>query len=203
MIKSRIIGSFIALALIGSAHAEGGDPGAGKAKVAGCSGCHGEDGNASAPIFPKLAGQHASYLVKQLRDFKSQKRLEPTMNAMAEALSDADIEDMSAFFSKQKIKPEKAETNALGEKVYRAGIAAKGVPACGGCHGPNGAGNPTSIYPALGAQYSAYISKTLHDYKAGERSNDAKDIMRTIAARLSEEEINAVADYASGLKGLD
>lgn len=199
MIKSILIGSCILWALIGNAHAEGGDPGAGKAKAEGCSGCHGEDGNASAPIFPKLAGQHSSYLAKQLHDFKTKKRLEPTMNAMAEALSDGDIADLSAFFAKQKIKEETSEKPVLGEKVYRAGNVAKGVPACSGCHGPNGAGNPSAVYPALGGQYAAYISKTLQDYRSGERNNDPNQIMRTITSRLTEEEINAVAEYASGL----
>ncbi|MDD5036208.1 MAG: c-type cytochrome [Methylococcaceae bacterium] len=190
--------AFTAAVFAGQVGAQG-DASAGKAKSESCAGCHGEDGNANAPIFPKLAGQHASYLVKQLHEFKSQKRLEPTMNAMAASLSDADIADMSAWFAQHRVKPEQAEKNALGERIYRSGIAAKAVPACSACHGPTGAGNPSSVYPALGGQYPAYIGKTLHDYKAGERNNDPNEIMRTIANRLNEEEINALADYISGL----
>jgi cytochrome c553 len=199
MIRNLIIGSCISLALSGAAYAEGGDAGAGKAKAEGCSGCHGEDGNAPAPMFPKLAGQHASFLAKQLHDFKSKKRDDPTMTAMAASLSDADIADLSAFYAKQKITPERGEKSELGEKIYRAGNASNGTPACSGCHGPSGAGNPNAVYPALAGQYASYISKTLHDYKGGERANDPNQIMRTIASRLSEDEINAVAEYASGL----
>jgi len=186
-------------AYAGCAQAQG-DAASGKQKAEACSGCHGEDGNANAPIFPKLAGQHASYLARQLNDYRAQKRVEPTMNAMAESLSDADIADLSAYFSKHKIKVETTERNALGEKIFRAGDGAKAIPACSGCHGPHGAGNPSSGFAALGGQYSAYVSKTLHDYKAGERNNDPNETMRTIASRMSEEEINAVADYVSGLQ---
>lgn len=200
MTRSIMMGVCIALsAYAGQALAQG-DAAAGKRKAEACAGCHGEDGNATAPLFPKLASQHASYLAKQLSDYRAQKRIDPTMNAMADSLSDADIADLSAYFSQFEIKGESGETNALGEKIYRAGDAARRVPACAGCHSPSGVGNPTAAYPALGGQYSAYISKTLRDYRGGERNNDPNEIMRTIAARLSEEEINAVSDYVSGLK---
>lgn len=200
MTKCKIIGACLALAAYaGCAHAQG-DAAAGKQKAEACAGCHGEDGNASVPIFPKLAGQHASYLTKQLSDYRAQKRIEPTMNAMAESLTDADIADLSAYFSQFKIKVEETQPNALGEKVYRAGNSDTGVPACAACHGPAGAGNPAAVVPALGGQYSAYIGKTLHDTKAGERHNDPNEAMRMIASRMSPEEINAVADYVSGLK---
>jgi cytochrome c553 len=175
-----------------------GDAAAGKTKSESCGGCHGADGNPAAPVFPKLAGQHPSYLTKQLRVFRSQKRVDQTvMNAMAESLSDADIADISAWFASQKIKPESAEKNDLGEKIFRSGIASKAVPACAACHGPKGEGNPSSVYPALGGQYSSYVGKNLHDYKSGERGNE---IMQTVAGRLSDDEINAVADYVSGLQ---
>jgi cytochrome c553 len=122
------------------------------------------------------------------------------MNAMAESLKDEDIADISAWFSQQKIKPEPAEKSDLGQKIYRSGLAPKAIPACAACHGPKGEGNPTSVYPALGGQYSSYIAKALHDYKAGERNSDPNEIMRSIANRLSDEEINAVSDYVSGLQ---
>jgi len=200
MTRSIMMGICIALSAYAGYTQAQGDAGAGKRKAEACSGCHGEDGNATAPLFPKLAGQHASYLARQLSDYRAQKRVDPTMNAMAESLSDADIADLSAYFTQFKIKAENGEPNALGERIYRAGDAARDVPACAGCHSPTGAGNPTSVFPALGGQYSAYISKTLRDYRGGERNNDPNEIMRTIASRLSEEEINAVSDYVSGLK---
>jgi len=201
MKKHTIVGLGLAMAVFAGHAAAQGEPAAGKAKSESCASCHGEDGNASAPIFPKLAGQHASYLTKQLREFKSQKRVDQAvMNAMAESLSDADIADISAWFSQQKIKPEPAEKTELGQKIYRSGLASKSIPACAACHGPKGEGNPASVYPALGGQYSSYIAKALHDYKAGERNSDPNEVMRTIANRLGDEEINAVSDYVSGLQ---
>lgn len=203
MKKNKIIGLSLAMAFIAAQAQETptqiqGDPASGKTKSEACAGCHGEDGNSSAPVFPKLAGQHVSYLTKQLREFRSQKRVDQAvMNAMAESLSDADIADISAWFSKQKIKPEPAERNDLGQKIFRSGIAAKSVPACAACHGPKGEGNPAARYPAIGGQHSAYIGKTLHDYKSGERSHE---IMQAVAGRLNEDEINAVADFVSGLQ---
>lgn len=195
------LGLAMAVALSGQAQAQG-NAAAGKTKSESCAGCHGEDGNAAAPIFPKLAGQHASYLAKQLRNFKAEKRIDPTMNAMAASLSDADIADISAWYAQHKVKPEAPpkDKNVLGEKVYRSGVATKSIPACAACHGPKGEGNPTSGYPALGSQYSSYIGKILRDYKAGERDGDPNEIMRTIAGRLSDEEISAVSDYVSGLQ---
>jgi cytochrome c553 len=194
------VASLAVALLAGQAIAGGGDAGQGKGKAESCGGCHGEDGNASVPLFPKLAGQHESYLGKQLQDFKSQKRLEPTMNAMAASLTDADIADISAYYAKQQVKPETPQTTVLGEKIFRAGIAEKGIPACTACHGPNGGGNPSSGYPAIRGQYTAYLAKALHDYKSAERNNDANDIMRAIAARMSDEEIEAVSDYTVGLR---
>lgn len=176
-----------------------GDAAAGKTKTESCAGCHGEDGNASAPMFPKLAGQHPAYLSKQLREFKSGQRVDPTMNAMAASLSDDDIADISAWYAQQKVKPEKPEVTELGLKIYRTGLPEKAVPACAACHGPKGEGNPTSAYPQLSGQYSAYIAKILHDYKLVERSSDPNAIMRKIANRLSDDEINAVSDYVTGL----
>jgi len=204
MKKNIILGLSLAMA-VATAYAQpaptsAGDPAAGKTKTESCAGCHGEDGNASAPIFPKLAGQHASYLSKQLHEFKSEKRVDPTMNAMAASLTDADIADISAWYAKNKIKPEPVEKTELGQKIYRSGLAEKGIPACAACHGPKGEGNPTAGYPVLGGQYSSYIGKILHDYKSVERSSDPNEIMRTIANRLNEEEINAVSDYVTGLQ---
>ena len=172
-----------------------GNAAAGQEKVAACGGCHGEDGNGAAPIFPKLARQHAAYIVKQLHDFKTVKRVEPTMNAMAESLSDQDMQDMAAYYTAQKLTFEKGEDNALGERLYRTGNPKTGVPACTGCHNPDGSGNPQAGFPLLHGQYAVYIEKTLHDFKAGERGNDTNAMMRSFAAKLSSEEISALADY--------
>ncbi|MFM8442292.1 MAG: c-type cytochrome, partial [Methylococcus sp.] len=118
-----------------------GDPTEGKQKAESCGGCHGPDGNGAAPIFPKLAGQHASYLTKQLHDFKTEKRPEPTMTAMALALSDDDMADIGAFYAAQAVQVEAAQENELGRTIYRAGDPQRGVPACTGCHGPEAKGN--------------------------------------------------------------
>jgi len=174
---------------------------AGKEKSEACASCHGDDGNSNAPIFPKLAGQHASYLAKQLHEFKTEKRANPTMTAMAEPLTDADIDDLSAYYAQQKTTLEKAEApNSLGETIYRTGNAASGIPACTGCHGPDGAGNPSAKFPALRGQYAAYLEKTLNDFKTDARANDANSIMRAIAAKLNNEEITAVSSYTAGLQ---
>lgn len=190
------------IALLGSASLSlaAGNPEAGEEQAGLCAGCHGDDGNAAAPIFPKLAGQHASFLVKQLHDFRSQKRVEPTMNAMAEPLSDQDIQDLAAFYASKKITPEEAAPNKAGENLYKAGNPATGVPACTGCHGPKGRGNPSAGFPSLHGQYAAYLEKTLHDFKNGERANDPNAVMRQVAKHMSDEEIAAVSDYASTLK---
>ena len=197
---TRII-FWIGLSLMGAAslaHASG-NPKEGEEKAALCGGCHGADGNGSAPIFPKLANQHASYLIKQLNDFKSQKRVEPTMNAMAEPLTAEDMADIAAYYDHLKITQEPASTNVLGEKLYKSGHLEKGIPACSGCHGPQGSGNPDANFPVLHGQYAAYLEKTLSDYKSGDRANDANSVMRTIAGKLTPEEITAVAEYASSL----
>lgn len=177
-----------------------GDAKAGQEKVAACGGCHGEDGNGAAPIFPKLARQHAPYIIKQLQDFKSQKRLEPTMNAMAEELSEQDMQDMAAYYTAQKLTFEPSEPSALGERLYRAGNPKTGVPACTGCHNPDGSGNPQAGFPLLHGQYSVYIEKTLEDFKAGARGNDMNAMMRSFAAKLSQEEISALAKYIATLR---
>lgn len=177
-----------------------GDPAAGKIKAEECGACHGVDGNSSAPIFPKLAGQHAAYISKQLYDFKTQRRPNPTMSALAEPLTDADIANLSAYYERQKISIEKGAPNPLGEKIYRAGNVESGVPACTGCHGPGGNGNPGALFPQVNGQYAEYIETTLRDFKAGNRANDLNGMMQTISKRLQEDELKAVAAYISTLE---
>lgn len=167
-------------------------------KAAVCVGCHGEAGKGITPLFPKLAGQNAKYLSAQLQYFKNQTRSVPAMNAVAATLSEADIGELSAYFAAQKSQPESAEVSPEGEAIYRAGIAAKEVPACAACHGPEGQGNAPAGFPLVRGQYAAYTVKALSDYAAGVRGENTP--MRTIAARLSEDEMKAVAAYIAGLK---
>jgi len=179
----------------------GGDATAGKAKSATCAGCHGMDGNSVNPEWPKLAGQSNRYLDKQLQDFKGGARSNATMAPMVAALNEQDMADLSAFFSSQTVQPGSADEKLveLGQKIYRGGNADSGVSACTGCHGPNGAGNPAAGLPSLSGQHARYVEIQLNAFKSGERSNDAGKMMRTIASKMTEQEIMAVASYVQGL----
>ncbi|MHB8622403.1 MAG: c-type cytochrome [Sulfuricaulis sp.] len=174
---------------------------AGKAKAVVCAACHGADGNGGAdPTWPKLAGQSADYLVKQLGDFKAGRRQNPIMSGMAAGLSTADMANVSAYFASLKPKPGVAKDAALalqGEKIYRGGNAKTGVSACMSCHGPSGYGIPPR-FPRVSGQNTPYIQNQLLAFKAGTRSNDG-GIMTSIAFRMSEQEIKAVAEYMAGL----
>ena len=165
-----------------------------------CAACHTADGSRGSPANPILQGQHAEYLVKQLTEFKTGKRANPVMSGMAAALSEDDIKNVAAFYASKQAKPgfaKRKDTVALGEKIYRGGIAAKQVPACAGCHSPTGAGIP-SQYPRLGGQHADYAEVQLTAFRAGTRANSSQ--MTTIAARMSDKEIKAVADYVAGLR---
>jgi cytochrome c553 len=172
-----------------------------------CAACHAGDGNSTAPANPKIAGQFPDYLHKQLADFKAQSgkkpaRENPVMNGMVANLSDADMKNLAAYFAGQKLKPAAASDKqlaALGQKLWRGGNLATGVPACSGCHGPAGAGIPGQ-YPRLAGQYSDYIATQLKAFRDSARANDPNGMMRGVAARLSEREIRAVAEYAAGLR---
>ena len=179
----------------------GGDATAGKAKSATCAGCHGMDGNSVNPEWPKLAGQGDRYLDKQLQDFKGGARNNATMAPMVAALNEQDMADLSAFFSSQTVQLGSADEKLveLGQKIYRGGNAASGVSACTGCHGPSGAGNPAAGFPSLSGQHARYVEIQLNAFKSGERSNDAGKMMRTIASKMTEQEIKAVASYVQGL----
>jgi cytochrome c553 len=176
--------------------------------VPACATCHGPDGNSIGPANPKLAGQFPEYMTKQLMNFtpgkdnKPAERPNAVMGAFAVALSPEQMRDVSAFYASQKLIPEKARNKStieLGQKIFRAGIADKNVPACAGCHGPAGAGVPIQ-YPVLGGQYAEYIEAQLKAFRSGERANDPNRMMRTTASRLSDLEIKAVADYIAGLR---
>ncbi|NLP65273.1 c-type cytochrome [Paraburkholderia sacchari] len=170
-----------------------------------CAACHGADGNSSGGAYPKLSGQHADYLVKQLKDFKPQPggkppaRNNPIMVGFASALNDQDMINVAAWFASQTPKPgtaHDANTVPVGQKIWRAGIADKGVPACAACHGPTGQGIPVQ-YPRLSGQWSEYIVAQLQAFQQRTRNNN--EPMREISHRLSDDEIKAVADYAAGL----
>lgn len=179
-----------------------GDPEAGKAKSAACAACHGVDGNSTNPIWPKLAGQHESYLVKQLLYFTDGERDNSTMKGMAAGLSEQDREDLAAYFASQKVTIGAADPELVefGEKIYRSGNAESGVAPCMGCHGPNGAGNPAAGYPALRGQHAAYIENQLRGFASGNRVNEnARKMMQILASRMTDREIRSVASYIQGL----
>ena len=168
-----------------------------------CAACHAADGNSPAAANPKLAGQHPEYLSKQLASFKENKaRKNPVMMGFAAALTPEDMVNVSAHFAAQKPKEgaaRNAATVKMGEKIYRGGVSDKGIAACAGCHGPAGAGIPAQ-YPRLAGQWADYTKTQLMAFRAGERQNDPQGMMRGVAAKLSDKEIDAVADYIAGLK---
>lgn len=172
-----------------------------------CAACHAADGNSVAPTNPKLAGQHEAYLYKQLSNFKSQDGKKPErenaiMAGMAAILSAADMRAVATYYASQSLRPAAASDKtlaALGQKLWRGGVADKGVPACAGCHGPDGAGIP-GLYPHLSGQFSEYVDAQLKAFRSGARANDPNGMMRGVAARMSDEEIKAVAEYAAGLR---
>ena len=184
-----------------SALAEG-DVAAGKEKAAQCASCHGADGNSINPEWPKLAGQHAGYLVKQLQYFEAGERENATMKPMASVLDARGREDVAAFYATQEVSPGKADPELveLGERIYRSGNPESGVAPCMGCHGPNGAGNPAALYPALRGQHARYTELQLHGFAEGKRVNEnAKKMMQLLARRMTNREIRAVASYIQGL----
>ncbi|NNE37175.1 MAG: cytochrome c4 [Gammaproteobacteria bacterium] len=182
-----------------------GDPDAGAQKVQSCGICHGADGNSMNPMWPKLAGQHPEYTVKQLNDFKTGNRSNPQMSPMAAALSEQDMMDIAAFYGLQT--PAETQVPAsmneseveLGQKVYRAGDATKNLASCMACHGPRGMGNSAAGYPMLAGQHAAYTAAQLQAFKNSSRANDANSVMRDIALKMSDQEIEAVSEYLQGL----
>ncbi len=174
----------------------------GRTKAMSCTACHGPDGNSTLnPEWPNLAGQHADYTVAQLKAFKTGARKNPNMNGMAAALSDEDMVDIAEFFAGQALQVPSTDAvqAALGAALYRGGNKQTGVPACMACHSPNGAGNPSAGYPSLRGQHAKYTAIQLQAYRTQERTTDPKEIMRTIAARMSPEEIESVAKFIEGL----
>jgi cytochrome c553 len=189
------------------AHAKA-DPAKGKAIAETvCVACHGADGNSQIPANPILAGQVEEYIYKQLKNFKAvdgkpAARNNPIMAGMTAALSDEDMKNLAAWFSSQKAKPAAAKDEtkvALGQKLWRQGDFKKGIPACAGCHGPAGAGLPAQ-YPKLAGQYPDYTEAQLKAFRLEERANDPEKMMRMVAAKLSDVEIKAIAEFVAGLR---
>lgn len=176
------------------------DPAKGAAIFNGvCVTCHGAEGNSAITVNPKLAQQHPEYIAKQLAEFKSGKRANPVMLGFASALSEDDMRNIGAYLGSTKAKPGFAkdkELAALGEKIYRGGLADRQIPACAGCHSPNGAGIPAQ-YPRLSGQHADYTVSQLTQFRDGIRKNSLQ--MGQVAAKLNDREIKAVADYIAGL----
>ena len=188
------------LATVGPAAA--GDAAQGAQKSAVCAACHGATGSSVNPEWPSLAGQPAPYIVAQLKQFKQGTRVNPLMTPMAAPLSDTDMADLAAHFSQQTPTGLEADPSnwKLGERLYRGGDAARGVPACIACHGPQGRGNAPAGFPALRAQQSLYAYNQLQAFAAGTRKTAGIEIMRDIASRLTDEEMRALASYTQGLR---
>ena len=178
-----------------------GDPAAGQVKSALCATCHGAEGNSEISINPKLAGQNFNYIVKQLKDYKSGNRVNATMAAMVAALTDQDILDISAWYSSQQVTLQGAnlESLELGESIYRAGIKDLSVAACAACHSPTGGGNGPAGFPSLSGQHPDYTLMQLKAFRSGERQNDSSAMMRSVVKRLTDDELEALSSYVSGL----
>ncbi len=212
--KKILSTAFFALALVVAVPAMAGDAAAGKALTTACAACHGADGNSMAPTFPKLAGLGEKYLLKQLEDIQKGAakggRDVPEMTGQLASLSQTDLENIAAYYASKEMSlsgsKDDKELLELGAKIYRAGNKDVGVPACIGCHSPTGAGNAPAGFPKLGGQHADYIAKQLRDFRAGAeytdkgRRNDGDiRIMRSGVARMSDKEIDAVANYIAGL----
>ena len=200
----KLILAGIALFFLTSAAALAGDAAAGKTKSAACGGCHGFDGNSPIATYPKLAGQNEAYIVKQVKDFKANTtRQNAIMLGMVAAVSDEDAADIGAYFQAQSLSQaatfDEAKA-AAGRELYKGGNLQTGIPACQACHGPTGSGTAGIGYPQLGGQYVEYTLAQLKAFKDGTRSNDDKELMRSIVEKLSDEDMDAVANYIASLK---
>jgi cytochrome c553 len=180
----------------------------GKAKSITCGACHGVDGNSAISMNPKLAGQHAKYLIKQLTEFKlasqtggKEGRNNAVMNGMSAALSEQDILDLAAYYSGQEAKPGEASPENIeqGRKLYVGGDIERGITACVACHGPSGDGTSLSGFPDISGQHSAYIATQLKSFRSGERANSLNGMMADIAKRMTDKDIEVISNYVAGL----
>ena len=203
-----LFAAFASVLMVGSVFAADAAPKAakpdlakGEAIVAGvCAACHAADGNSMIPANPKLAQQHPEYILKQLQEFKSGKRANPVMMGFAAQMSPEDMRNVAYFVASKTASPgfaKEKETVALGEKIYRGGIADRQIAACAGCHGPNGSGMPAQ-YPRLSGQHADYTVSQLTQFRDGVRKNSVQ--MTQVAAKMNDREIKAVSDYIAGLR---
>lgn len=206
--KKLVLPLTLLFGLIGTAHAFDGDAEAGKAKSATCAACHGPDGNSPLAMYPKLAGQHAPYLYKQLTEYKlgmttagKEGRSNAIMFGMVAALSDQDMKDLAAYFSSQRVASGATPEDVIeaGQKLYRGGDADRGIAACIACHGPRGAGTSLAGFPRIGFQNADYVKATLEEFRAGTRTNDMNGMMREVAKKLTDEDIRVLSQYLGGL----
>ena len=202
MKASQIGAMILALSGLVSFAANGGDIEAGKTKSAVCSACHGADGNSTNGAWPSLAGQHASYLYKQLTDFKAGRRINASMTGMVALLNDEDMKNLAAFYESQQPKAMAFDGGRIetGESIYRGGITETKVAACMGCHAPSGVGNGPAGWPSLKGQHPEYLVTQLQNFKQGTRANDNGKMMRNVVVRMSDEEMKAVAAYIAGIQ---
>ncbi len=208
--KKLIVGLAMLAGISGFTMAEG-NAEDGEQYTESCAGCHGADGNSAAASFPKLAGQHESYLLKQLIDIKSGDRVVPQMAGLLDGFDEEQMADISAYYASQEKTVGNADPDlvALGEQLYRGGNTETGVPSCAGCHSPTGAGNGPAAYPMLSGQHADYIESQLYKFQRGYRASEPSDeartndgesrVMRTTAFRLKDFEIEALASYINGL----
>ncbi len=199
-----LVGALVA----SNANAFDGDADAGKAKSATCAACHGADGNAPITMYPKIAGQHAEYIYKQLVEFKlgmtsggKEGRMDPVMSGMAMPLSDQDMKDLAAFFASQNMSEGTTPKDvvATAGMLYKAGDAERDIPSCAACHGPRGNGTSLSGFPKIAFQHPEYIKAQLEKFRSGQRNNDLNGMMRDIAKKLTDEDIEALSQYLGGL----
>ncbi|MBV1839999.1 MULTISPECIES: c-type cytochrome [Photobacterium] len=185
-----------------------GDAEAGKAKAATCAACHGADGNSIMAQYPKIAGQHAGYLEKQLKEFKlamstggKQGRNDPVMGGMAMPLSEQDMADLAAYYSSLPISDNTSTEASVGiaQSLYRAGDPERGITACTACHGPRGNGTSLSGFPKISGQNAEYVKLQLEKFRSGQRTNDMNSMMQSVAAKLTDDEIAALSHYVGGL----
>lgn len=198
--KKLLVSLAVTLSVVGYAHAAG-DAKAGEAKAAVCAGCHGANGVAMIPNYPSLAGQHQTYLAKQIMDIRDGSRQVVEMTGMVAGFSDKDAQDVAAYFAAKPKNLGQADPALLerGQELYRAGDMAKGIPACTACHSPVGMGNEQAKYPVLSGQNPAYTEAALKKFRDGVRANDPNNMMRAIAAKMSDKDIQAVSNYVFGL----
>ncbi|GGF12888.1 MULTISPECIES: c-type cytochrome [Pseudoalteromonas] len=185
-----------------------GDVNAGKEKSTTCAACHGPDGNAPVNIYPKLAGQHADYIYKQLKDLKlgmtsggKEGRMDPVMSGMAMPLSDQDMKDLAAYFSSLNMSEGATPKDVVevGQQLYKAGDAERGIPACAACHGPRGNGTSLAKFPKISFQHPEYIKSQLEKFRDGTRNNDLNGMMQDIAKKLTDKDIEVLSKYLGGL----